>query len=693
MWLILKTIGTIFLYIIVSSHTVNGQREDSYESQKKKELESVRTKANNWKGEKVILLPSVISQALWCSKDFKNEELYHQIYSQGTNPKITGPLPAAKYAGKTGIIIDINVGEYVSEYKQPEVIILLDDLKEKIVAPVGRVGFFKELDLARMLIGRTLQIKSDVSLGITSEYCQDPKLRPRFKLHEMESVTVSRVEWGTDLQHIHLCVKIGSGEELVFDGYDGYDYFDEKFNMPGNLSGNYSRRFQVDMTFAEEYKTEMLRKTGRTFQDNDDLVQPLSFSFTGNFAKDGFNCNGEIKLTKVEGGYMCSGIVEYKNGNPLIWCSGNTHIWEGISYSVENFFKSVESEKDNPLTFFIHRDSGYVYRSGKGKIILPSGQVYVFPPIAPIDTTIGSKLDIAGIWEGKGEFKGTKYNIKFSVKKNKKYLDSLVIHYDCKKGKGGLTSIMKLPINITRTDSFYFSTGAIGCKGTGKFISESQAEGLFEEPLNLICDKKSYQLLGTWKAKKSELKGQSGFKVVPMEVKESVFTFKLPSTWRRMTEKEVEKFRRQVQEQNYVQARSLGYTNADDFKIKHFAMFSATKEELAAVVLIVMQVPSSLDQNYLDVIYESTKNQLYSKFARVLIHRKTEIDQVPVLESDVEGTGGSRILVYNFWSPATPAQAAVLQIMIAPGHYPEYKPVIDSLLNSLKIVFQKKSVQ
>ena len=276
MWLILKTIGTIFLYIILSSQTVNGQREESYESQNKKEMESVRTKANGWKGEKVILLPSVISQALWCSEDLKNDELYHQIYIQGTNPKITDPLPAAKYAGKTGIIIDTNVGEYVSEYKQPEIIILLDDIKEKIVAPVGHVGFFKELDLARMLIGRTLQIKCDVSLGIAAEYCQDPKLRPRFKIHEMESVTVTRVEWGTDLQHIHLFVKIGSGEELVFDGYDGYDYFDEKFNMPGNLSGNYSRRFHVDMTFAEEYKTEMLRKTGQTLGQNGFKIELIS---------------------------------------------------------------------------------------------------------------------------------------------------------------------------------------------------------------------------------------------------------------------------------------------------------------------------------------------------------------------------------------------------------------------------------
>lgn len=79
-------------------------------------------------------------------------------------------------------------------------------------------------------------------------------------------------------------------------------------------------------------------------------------------------------------------------------------------------------------------------------------------------------------------------------------MDSLVIHYECKKGKGGITSFMKLPISITRTNSFYFSAGQIGNKGNGKFISDSQAEGSFDELLNLICEQISYQLLGPWKA-------------------------------------------------------------------------------------------------------------------------------------------------------------------------------------------------
>ncbi|GEM_PF-5281924 len=179
----------------------------------------------------------------------------------------------------------------------------------------------------------------------------------------------------------------------------------------------------------------------------------------------------------------------------------------------------------------------------------------------------------------------------------------------------------------------------------------------------------------------------------PIEVREDIFAFKLPSTWRRMTEKEVEQFRRQVQEQNYAQARTLGYTNPGDFKIKHFAMFSASKEEIAAVVVIVMQIPSSLDKNYLDLMYENTKEQIHAKFDRVYVHRKAEIDRIPVLEADVEGRGGSRLLTYNFWSPDTPTQAAGLQIMIAPGHYPEYKPVIDSLLSSLHIVFQKETIK
>lgn len=174
-----------------------------------------------------------------------------------------------------------------------------------------------------------------------------------------------------------------------------------------------------------------------------------------------------------------------------------------------------------------------------------------------------------------------------------------------------------------------------------------------------------------------------------MEINESVVTFRLPDTWRKITGAELDKFRRQVQAQNYAQARSLGYSDPADFAITHFAMFSAREEEIAAVIIIGMQVPSSLKKSYLDVIYESTKTQLYSRSVNVFVHKKTEIDGIPVVESDVEGTGGSRIIVYNFWTPVVSAQAAAIQIMIAPGHYSEYKPVIDTLLSSLHVSLQK----
>lgn len=175
-----------------------------------------------------------------------------------------------------------------------------------------------------------------------------------------------------------------------------------------------------------------------------------------------------------------------------------------------------------------------------------------------------------------------------------------------------------------------------------------------------------------------------------VQVSESGLSFKLPEAWEKITGPDLNAYRQQVQEQNYVQARSLGFSDPEDFKIQEFAMFSATKkEDIAAVVAIAMKIPSSLDTSYIEMMYENMSGQIYSRFDKVNVFRITEIDQTPVLESDVEGGGGARIISYNFWSSTAPTQAYFLQVIIAPGHYPEFKLVVDSLRNSVHLNLQK----
>jgi len=308
----LRTIVTVFLFLLLLIEPVNGQREESYKKQKEKENEIIAGKILSWKGEKVILLPSVIGQALWCSPDFETEKLYHLFYMQGS----AGSLSASKYAGKTGIIID----SYLGKFDEPEVVILLDSTQETIVAPGDRIGFLTELDVARSLIGRTLQIMGNVSLGIAAEYCMDTDLRPRYKLHDKENVIVTNAEWGTDLQHIHLFVKTEAGEELLFDGYDGYDYFDERFNFSNNLKDNYSRRFYGDQPLVQELKAEKQEETlqlleVQTSKEVVDLVSKWDPNI--NFfmpANDQFTTLDGIKREE----YACWGIELFDELNSLI---------------------------------------------------------------------------------------------------------------------------------------------------------------------------------------------------------------------------------------------------------------------------------------------------------------------------------------------------------------------------------------
>jgi hypothetical protein len=171
-----------------------------------------------------------------------------------------------------------------------------------------------------------------------------------------------------------------------------------------------------------------------------------------------------------------------------------------------------------------------------------------------------------------------------------------------------------------------------------------------------------------------------------VQISESGLAFKLPATWEKITGTELDAYRQQVQEQNYAQAQSLGFSDPEDFKIQEFVMFSAAKEEIAAVVAIAMLIPSSLEQGYIEMMYENMKGQVNSRFDKVNLFRITEINQTSVLESDVEGGGGARIISYNFWSPSVPSQALFLQVIIAPGYYLKFKPVIDSLRSSVHLI-------
>lgn len=209
------------------------------------------------------------------------------------------------------------------------------------------------------------------------------------------------------------------------------------------------------------------------------------------------SCGSNISLSKVEGGYMVGGSCEYRNGKPLIWCDNAMHTWIGKSENVAERFKLIESDEKDPLRFEVNREFCYIYRGGKGVVILSTGKFYIFPQAG----NLGSNYDINGVWEGRGTSKGTSYWIRFSVGINKTQIDSFTIGIRSKKRNDDAAVIWFPSILISRIDSFQFILGKDRV-GTGMFTSDDEVFGTFTKPIEFSEGKTKLVLVGPWRAKK-----------------------------------------------------------------------------------------------------------------------------------------------------------------------------------------------
>jgi hypothetical protein len=290
-----------------------GQREDSYVVQQEKEAKLKSDKIHGWIGEKVILLPQITDRPLWCHSGYGDEDLYFQIRFHG-GEKDTGTLHEDKYAGKTGKIIN----NYLDDFNDGYVVVLLDSSNEKISGPVRRFGFFKEFEFTASLVGKPLGIKVGIDLGIANEYCKHPKsyIHPRKRVRTDEKFTVTRVEWGTDLQHIHLFGKTNSEDELVFDGFDGYNYFVGKYNIIEDCyKGDFSLVFSVDIPSST---VDFNRATVKT------LFGPFQITNIQESNRFPPDCDStSIDCEKVEPGYKAL----------VIWLKSNSPDSSSIDFS------------------------------------------------------------------------------------------------------------------------------------------------------------------------------------------------------------------------------------------------------------------------------------------------------------------------------------------------------------------------
>ena len=197
-------------------------------------------KRARWKGERVTVLGT---KPLSCPTQGKADIFFLRSYEKSEKRLLDG-----KYVGQTGVIVDASMRNSVF----PEIVIQLDKTGEKVVCEGDQgLGFHSELEIAREMVGRSLWSRGPQTLTPDHHLCQDLLARgdSRVPLKNLQKVTITRVEFGHHLQSIYLLLKTEDGKEGWLSGWDGYDYFDERFHIArsrGVATYHYSHRFQTE---------------------------------------------------------------------------------------------------------------------------------------------------------------------------------------------------------------------------------------------------------------------------------------------------------------------------------------------------------------------------------------------------------------------------------------------------------------
>lgn len=90
-------------------------------------------------------------------------------------------------------------------------------------------------------------------------------------------------------------------------------------------------------------------------------------------------CSTDITLNKEGNGYRTEGLLHRERGKFWTFCPGARHKWKGVSTDVEGAIQRIDSDADDPLVFEIDKQRGYVYRQGKGTVVLADGTSVSLP--------------------------------------------------------------------------------------------------------------------------------------------------------------------------------------------------------------------------------------------------------------------------------------------------------------------------
>ncbi|MBZ5538174.1 MAG: hypothetical protein LAO31_19650, partial [Acidobacteriia bacterium] len=238
---------------IESAPDVTSHKADAADpKQEKTWAEKLTEKVRRLKGEKVTILGTEPLQCLSAPSDG-----VPYLFYRYEDEKKENRLSVNKYAQHTGVILEAKLTERTT----PEIVIQLDKTGEKIVTDNEHgMGFHSELDAAKGLIGRSLWPKTRfATIAVTTDPCRYSVSDERLSLKKLQKVTITRVEFGEQNNHIFIFVKTDEGREGPLYVSGGI-VFDENFH-------GLEKYVSMGAPFSQEFFLDDPRKLHPTWSE------------------------------------------------------------------------------------------------------------------------------------------------------------------------------------------------------------------------------------------------------------------------------------------------------------------------------------------------------------------------------------------------------------------------------------------
>lgn len=172
---------------------------------------------------------------------------------------------------------------------------------------------------------------------------------------------------------------------------------------------------------------------------------------------------------------------------------------------------------------------------------------------------------------------------------------------------------------------------------------------------------------------------------------ESVFSLKVPRTWKRMAGADLDIFKKEYEAQSKQMFEDYHGPNVkDETGVPYMFVFSAPQME-ALLVGVVMNMPPQ-KKSYLDETYDRSKDIIQygirqGVVRRLLENKKDFSHEVPALKTDLEMKDGRRMTSYAFYSADHPNLMVYFVARFKLEVFSKYEQDLNHVVNSLRIRF------